>query len=356
MGKAYTNYTVNKHIKLSNSEKKKTNVTIQDIAEYVNISASTVSRALNNHAKISQKTKEKIWEAAQKLGYLPNIPVYMQKQKNNIVVFLIDNLLKSANHEFVLSAQEYLIKNSYQPVIKLITNDVLDDSYLNISMQDNDIVGVISLLDDARLIGNKYQKIINSNIPLVTINKSDYATPSASVIPDIYNGAHLAVNHLLKQGAKNIFLIIGETDSSVYNDMEDGFNAAFKTDSNISFRVIKSSLKKDALKYEFDQLIQEKVSFDGVIACDNSVASYLHAFFTSKKINIPDKVMLVSFGNELFDRFMPSGISTVEYSSNNMGMNAADQLIKIINDIPIENNTIIEPVKLIIRASSMRVL
>lgn len=341
---------------MGNTEEKKTNVTIQDIAEYVNISASTVSRALKNHPKISQKTKEKIWEAAQKLGYLPNIPVYMQKQKNKIVVFLIDNLLKSANHEFVLSAQEYLIRNNYQPIIKLITNDALDDSFLNIFMPDNDIVGVISLLDDAHLIGNKYQKIIDSNIPLLTINKSDDATSSGSVIPDIYNGAHLAVNHLLKQGAKNIFLIIGETDSSTYNDMEDGFNAAFKADSNVSLRVIKSSLKKDALKYEFERLIREKIHFDGIIACDNSVASYLHAFFTSKKINIPDKVMLVSFGNELVDRFMPSGISTVEYSSNNMGSNAANQLIKIINDIPIENNIIIEPVKLIIRSSSMRVL
>lgn len=325
----------------------KKNITLQDIAESARISASTVSRALNNHPKISQKTKEKVWKVAKKLGYLPNIPVYMQKQKNNIVVFLVDDLGKLSTHEFIIAAQETLLKNGFQPLLKFLANNMPIEKFMEI-IKEIDVVGIISLLNEKQLIPEL-------KLPLISINKSDCGSPQVHVLPDIYNGAYLTANHLLNQGAKKLALIIGDSESSVFSDMEAGFRAAFASNPDSSFKMIKSDLNKEILKQEFEQILTEKIPFDGIVACNNDVACQLHAFLNSKDIKIPDEVMLISFGNETFVNLISPSISTIEYSSENMGRVAATQLTEIIIYKSTERKLLIEPAKLIIRASSLRV-
>ena len=75
---------------MKKDKKKKVNVTVKDIADSIDISASTVSRALNNHPKISQSTKEKVWAAAKKLGYQPNIPAYMNPENSKTILYTLD--------------------------------------------------------------------------------------------------------------------------------------------------------------------------------------------------------------------------------------------------------------------------
>jgi LacI family transcriptional regulator len=323
------------------SKPQKKNITLQDIAEATNISASTVSRALTNHPKINQKTKEKVWKVAKKLGYFPNLPVYMQKQKNNIVVFLVDDLSKLETHLFILAAQESLLKKGFQPIIKFVPNSLPNDKFLDL-INDIDVVGMINLLDEKN-------PIADFKLPIVSINKSDTGFSQVHVLPDIYNGAYLCANHLLHQGAKKLILIVGDSESSIYNDMEEGFKAAFTVDSDSSFEILRSDLNQ-----VFENIIKEKISFDGIVTCNNYVACQLHAFLHSKNIKVPDSVMLISFGIEPFVNLISPGISSIEYSSENMGRVAAEQLEEIINNEYVEHKFLIEPAKLIIRASSLK--
>ncbi len=336
--------------------RKKKNITVQDIAESVNISASTVSRALNNHPKISLKTKEKVWKSAKQMGYLPNIPVYMQKQKNNIVVFLADNLQESTNHQIIDSAHGCLLKKGYFPIIKLLTAyDRLDEVFLDV-LQNIDVVGIISLLEHDIALEKKYQIIIDYKLPLVVVNKSNSEIPSANILPDIHNGAYLGVNHLLKRGAKNIVLVTSDTGSSFDHDLRDGFDAASRSISDTEFMTIACELNYRVLKYEFEQLFDKNIMFDAILACNNFVAQQLFSFLNSKNIAVPEEVMIIAFGNDESKSFATSKISAIEYSSVNMGVSAAEKIEKAIKNEPIDNRLSIEPVKLIIRSSSMRIL
>ena len=98
---------------MSKTEKKKTNITVQDIAESINISASTVSRALNNHPKISQPTKEKVWKAAKKLGYQPNIPAYMNLDDTKTICFIVPEIKNTFYLDVINSIQEYATNKKY---------------------------------------------------------------------------------------------------------------------------------------------------------------------------------------------------------------------------------------------------
>jgi len=337
---------------LNKKLKKKTNVTVQDIANEVNISASTVSRALNNHQKISQRTKEKVWEAAEKLGYFPNIPVYMQQQKSNFIIFLIDDLQQKENHEFITTAQNILTPKGYQPIIKLVSNDLLEFDLLE-SIKSSDIAGIISLLNSTQETSKIFETITNKDIPLIKVHNSNSENLQVSILPDLYNGAYLATNHLLKQGATNIALIVGDENILKYSNMEDGFKSAL-TGSKSKFKIIKSNLNREALNFEFEQLVKTSDNLDGIICCNNLVTCQLYKFLSSRNISIPNDTMLISFGNENYLNYMFTGITTIEYSAKNMGKNAAQEIIKLISNRVSDTKLLVEPTKLIIRTSSMK--
>lgn len=329
--------------------KKKSNITVHDIAKHVNISASTVSRALNNNPKISKATKEKVWEAAKSLGYLPNIPIYMQQQKSNFIIFLIDDIQQKENHEFITTAQNILTPKGYQSILKLVSNDLLEFDLLD-SIKSSDIAGIISLLNSTPKTKKIFETITNKDIPLIKVHNSTNGNLQVSILPDLYNGAYLATNHLLKQGATNIVLIVGDENILKYSNMEDGFKSAI-SESKSKFKIVKSNLNKEALNFEFEQLVKTSDNLDGIICCNNLVACQLYSFLGSRNISIPNDTMLISFGNE---NYMFTGITTIEYSAKNMGKNAAQEIIELISNGVSDTKLLIEPTKLIIRTSSMK--
>ncbi len=328
------------------------NITIQDIAESLKISASTVSRALKNHKKISQATKEKVWAVAKDLGYLPNIPVYMQKQKSNIVLLLVDDLNHPINLKTIHVINNELITRGYSAVIKLIgIEDTKNDSFVNV-VENIDAIGAISLLVNEQTADCEYQILEKLKIPLVAINKSQSDIPNVNVIPDIYNGTYLAVNHLIKRGVNSIKLIIGEAENSLYNDMRDGFKSVIN--SKIERDMLVSNLRREDLNFEFEKLVKEKRMPDSFITCNGTIAQQLQSFLESQHINIPNEVMIVSFGIEHIPGVTLPQISSIEYSTSHIAEVAVNELVNLIKTKPVKNSLLVEPVKLIIKASSLK--
>ena len=331
-----------------NTLKKKHNITIHDIAKSINISASTVSRALNNNPSISKKTKEKVWDIAKAMGYFPNLPEYMKNQKNQLF-FFVDNLNKKSNHEFISTTQKQLFKNNIEVFIQLIETekDLIE------VLETTKLTWVISLLSDTVLTKNAYPYFKEKNIHLITVNQSSSSIATLSVLPDFYNGAQIATNHLLNQRVKHIVLIIDDCNSQVNNNIEQGFTSSF-ANNNATYQIVKTKLDHKNLTYLFEEFMNNESFIDGFICCDNLVACQLTSFLKSKNIRIPKDTMIVSFGNESYINYLNPGISTVEYSSENMGKTIAQQLVKIINEDKelLENKLLIEPLKLVIRGSS----
>lgn len=326
--------------------KKRQHITIHEIAKSINISASTVSRALNNNPNISQKTKEKVWDVAKAMGYFPNLPEYMKNQKKQLV-FLVDSLNKKTNQEFISTVQKHLLKDGVEIFIQLIDTEKKLIDFI----ENTKTTWIISLLPDTILTAYTSTYFKERNIPLITVNHSNATYATLSILPDFYNGAQIATNHLLRQNAKHIALIIDASDSQINSTIEQGFTSSF-TNNKSTYQVIKTKLDHRELTYLFEEFTNSNAAIDGFICCNNLVACQLTSFLKSKNIRIPKDTMIVSFGNETYINYLVPGISTIAYSPENMGKIAAQQLMKIINEQPIENKLFIEPLKLIIRGSS----
>jgi LacI family transcriptional regulator len=334
-------------------EQKNNNIRVNDIAEYLKLSASTVSRALKNHPKISQRTKEKVWTAAQELGYSPNIPAYMLQNTDNIVLIFVENFETAFNRAVVRGAQKYLSERGFQVLLRLIDDEKFFEDAKNIKTSLNiNSVGIIAIYNN--ILDNHHKKIEELEMPIVSINKWRNLQANVNIIPDIYNGAYLAAEHLKKRKSKNIALIVGDDGSPVYEDMINGFKLAFEDNQNYYIRQI--SLSETSLSSEFQYLLQSSLAIDSIITCDNFVSHRLYNFLRTMDIEVPEDLMLVSFGKDESIFYKTAGITTIEYSSKKIGERAAKELFGVMRDKHIKDRVIVEPVKLVIRSSSMRIL
>lgn len=330
--------------------------TVKDIAIALNVSASTVSRALKNNKEISQKTKEVIWEKAKKMGYLPNIPVYMQNKKNKIIIFFIDTLSNSSHQKIIEKAQESLGKNGYNTLIKFLSSKKCSADLLSEILIDIDTIGVISLLENNQINTIIHQAIKNQGLPLVTVNRSISNIADINILPDMSNGSYLATKHLLNRGVKNILLITHFESRPYLKDLEIGINSALATSNYTSLSKLEIQSNYKNLNFEMNQFLKKPgSSVEAIITENYDTAFQLYHYLKNKNIIIPDDLMLIVFGSNQINEISLQKLTSVECSYTSMGNNAAISIDKLIHKKEIENTIIIEPTSLIIRSSSMKI-
>jgi len=342
---------------LKETKKKKTNITVQDIAESINISASTVSRALNNHPKISQRTKEKVWKAAKKLGYQPNIPAYMSPNHTKTICFIVPEINNPFYQDAIDSIQVYAMNKKYNLYIANSNNSLAIEKTYSHSIINLNVEGVIVALFDKSADISHLNEFLDHNIPTVFINKTDQTLKATQIIPDILHGTYKAVNHLLSMGCKNIYIFTGDLKNPLYTDMVEGYRSAL-SESDIKFeknQIISGSLSQDDINYSLNKLFNQSNIPDGIISPNTAVSTQIISWLKSKGYEIPKDVLLVSFEKNKYNACNTPALSTVQMSGSKTGKIAAEKLFKQIEKGKIVEETIIIPAKFIIKGSTMRV-
>lgn len=341
---------------MSKTIKKKTNITVQDIAKSINISASTVSRALNNHPKISQPTKEKVWKAAKKLGYQPNIPAYMNPDDTKTICFIVPEINNTFYLDVIDSIQEYARHKKYNLYIAYSHNSLETEKSYSHSIINLNVEGVIVALFDKSTDISHLNDFLDQNIPAIIINKTDQTVNATQIIPDISYGTYKAVNHLLSMGCKNIYIYTGELSNPFYADMVDGYQSAL-AGSEIKFNknhIVTGSLSKDEITYSLNKLFDQSDIPDAIISPNTTVSTQIISWLKSQAYEIPKDVLLVSFETDKYNSCNIPALSTVQISGSKTGKIAAEKLFKQIEKGNIIKETIIIPAKFIIKGSTMR--
>ncbi len=342
---------------MKKTNKKKSNITVQEIAESINISASTVSRALNNHPKISQLTKEKVWKAAKKLGYQPNIPAYMNQDNTKTICFIVPEINNTFYMDAINSIQEYATNKNYNLYIAYTCNSRAIEKSYSRSIINLNIEGVIVALYDKSANISHLNEFQDQNIPSVFINKTDQPVNATQIIPDISHGTYKAVKHLISMGCKNTCIYAGNLTNPFYSDMVDGYRSAM-SDSDMKFvenQIISGSLSQDDINYSLNKMFDQSKLPDGIISPNNSVSTQIISWLKNKGYEIPKDILLVSFETDKYNSCNKPALSTIQISGSKTGKIAAKELFKQIESRKMIAETIIIPAKFIIKGSTMRV-
>jgi len=336
----------------------KKNVTIHDIAKELNITASTVSRALNDHPLISDSTKERVRKVVKKLNYQPNtVAANLRKGKANTVGLVIPriNRIFFAN---IISGIESVLNEAGYNIIITQSEENLDKEISNIqTLINNRVRGIIISHSKASKNGKHFQKIIDNGIALVQFDRVLENINCSNVTNDNRNGSYEATKHLINQDYKKIAFFGGPQHINIYKNRYLGFIDAMK-EKNIPIDkslVFNNAVTRESGFNTLAELHKNNNLPDAIYAVSDYSALGALLYCQNTNIKIPDEIGIVGFLNEPFCEFITPSLTSLNQFGVSMGESAAKLCLEqiISKEINFSKKVIISP-QLIIRDSSNR--
>ncbi|HEU5289083.1 MAG TPA: LacI family DNA-binding transcriptional regulator [Cyclobacteriaceae bacterium] len=338
---------------------KKEKTTIHDIAEKLNITASTVSRALKDHPRISEATKKAVLKVAQKLNYQPNhIAAALRNGRSNIIGIIVPTADRSFFSSVVRGIEEIANKASYNVMI-CQTYDRYEKEVATVeALMNARVDGIIASMAKETENFDHYRKLKEKGIPLILFDRSNDELEVSNVIIDDYLGAYKAVEHLIQQGCTRIAHFTSVKKVSIYRERFRGYREALES-YKIPFDeslVIESNLQLEDGRESMEKLLKLSDRPDAVFSSSDYGAMGALQVMKEKGIKVPKEIALVGFSNESFTSFSEPTLTTVDQHSMRMGNAAAEIFLEQIangNKVFIPKKTVLKP-DLIIRNSSLK--
>lgn len=338
---------------------KKKNVTIQDIAKELNLSASTVSRSLNDNPAISRVTKERVMETAHRLGYSQGVMLTeISRVKNKLIAVLVPNIEFPFYQQIVTEIDCVATHNNYSVSVYLTNNSYEREKYISETLRSQNISGMlVSQAIDTRDTSH-LQYYVDENIPVIQFNRIDYDFPSTKVVTDSYMDVYKATEHLISMGCKKIALTSKHYDCSLFSEKIKAYKAALQK-HGISFNenyVTYSELTEEDIAESLKIFYSQPEKPDGLILPNNISVLMAYNYLKNLQLSVPEDVAVICLFDEPHNALMNPSISAVNQSSYAMGQVITEKLIKRIEGNGAKNITelIVNPPKLIIRNSSLR--
>ena len=335
-------------------------VTILDIAKELNITFSTVARALNDHPAISETTKKAVRETAERLNYRQNkVASSLRSGRTNIIGVIVPSLHVTFFSSVVHGIERVMNENGYT-ILLYQSNESKELQSKGIeTFLSSSVDGIIASITLDTTDDTAYQEIKKRNIPLIFFDRELEGLKVSSVVIDDYKGGFIATEHLIKQGYKNILHITAEQDIRIFKERLRGYVDALKyygipVDEKL---IVKGNFSLEFGKSVVRNMLEEGVVFDAVFALEDYTAMGAIQQLQEFKIQIPEEVGVIGFANEAFGSLVTPQLSTIAQQTVTMGEEAANLFLELNKKDKSKEYTpkkvVLEP-GLIIRASSNR--
>ena len=302
------------------------NLTLKDIASALNISVTTVSKALKNYPDVSIKTKERVKAYAEKVNFTPNsFAASLRTHESKTVGIVIPRL----NHFFFSSILRGIIteaeKHEYMTFI-LCSDESYELEKIQIQRLLNKNVDVIFLsIADKTHDLTHIQNIMDKDTNLVIFDKYSKLTPCSSVVIDDRKAAYTAVEHLIKKGKKRIAHFRGPLLPQNSIDRFLGYIQALE-ENGIEYDkdlVFICDEINDSEGYDHMQLIlDQKMDVDAVFAVADLPAVGAIKCLIENKVQIPEEIAVMGFSNWLISSLITPSLSTIDQPGELMGRKA----------------------------------
>lgn len=333
--------------------------TVHDIALKLGITASTVSRALNDHPRISAATKKLVLKTAKEVNYQPNhIAAALRMGKSR----LIGVIVPTANRNFFSS----VVRGIDEIADSLGYRVILCQSYENYEKEVQTINALLSARVDGIIVSiakntekfDHFQRVIDKGIPLVLFDRITDQIEVNQVVIDDYWASYKAVEHLIAQGYWKIAHFTSPRKINIYKERLRGYMDAL-TEHGLSVDphlIVESNMQLEDGQQSARHLLDKAVEFDAIFSAADYAAMGALQVLKEKNISVPQQVGIVGFGNEPFTSFTDPPLSTVDQTSIAMGHVTAELFFELLKAEPkkfIPQKSVLKP-ELIIRASSIR--
>jgi len=334
-------------------------ITIYDIASKLNVSIATVSRALKDDPVVNKKTKKKIFDLAEELGYRSN---HFARNLRNRQTHTIGIIVHELNSNFITSVlagvEKVTTEAGYDLIIAHSSESYAKEAANAKNLFHKRVDGLIASLAFDTTDLDHFRPFVDKGVPVIFFDRVEQDGNNTVVIIDNCKCGYQATTHLIEQGCKRIAHVTSSLKRNVYSQRYKGFRDAL-FDHGIDFdesMLLINDLSEKAGIESAMQILKMKPLPDGVFITNDFVAAVCMRTLKEHGIIVPDDIAIVGFNNDAIGKLIEPALTTINYPGIDMGQIAARNLInhlKGISDIH-QTNTIIIRSDLIIRKSSVR--
>lgn len=334
-----------------------TQTSLLDIAKAVGVSVSTVSRALNNHPDISEKTRNAVKKIAGELAYQPNaLALSLVTRSTHTLGVIIPNL-QTTFFATMLSGIQHVASQAGFRVVICLSDDRHQTEVANVQALMNNMIDGLLLCHSLETSTFDHIKMqLKRSIPIVQFYRVTMDVDTPRVSSEDEAGAFQITKHLLEKGCRQIGLLNGPQHLMISQKRLKGyqkalekfavpFNLKLVTNVDFSFSSVTSSV---------DTWLKQTPPVDAIFSISDKSAVQIIQYLKKKKINVPEMVCVAGFGNEYTGEIIEPQLTTFDIRTATIGETAAKLLLdRIIGQNNSSENITVKG-KLIVRGSSKK--
>ena len=335
-------------------------ITIKDLARELNISPSTVSRALKNHPDISSETKQLVRELADKLNYQPNtLAMGLRQRKSNTIGVILPQFIHFFFSTVISGIEDVAYSKGYS-IIVAQSNEDLEREKLNLQeLYHHRVDGILMSISRESDSVEHIEAMIDKGIPLVFFDRAHDKIQCSRVLADDFKGAYEATKHLIDLGYTRIAHLAGPYALDITQKRLGGYKKALMDhglgiDSGLIFFDEKNTNEIYGMEKAIE-LANKRNGPKAIFANNDMTALGAMKGVRMKGLEVPKDMAIIGFSNWQFTQMVDPPLTTVDQPGFRMGQEAARLLIREIESKDagfVEPETIILDTRLIIRGST----
>ncbi|PZE22323.1 LacI family DNA-binding transcriptional regulator [Paenibacillus xerothermodurans] len=307
-------------------------VSIKDIAKKAGVSISTVSYALNGSPKVTEETCAKILAIAKELNYVPNAAARtLKKRVTNIIGAYLTDFGGAFYGELLQGMKEVLNKKGYDLI-------VCSGAQSHRLLPERMVDGAIIL--DQSFASEELLRYADLGHKIVVLDR-ELSHPNVNqVLLDNKAGAALAVEYLLENGHRNLYIVTGPEGSYDSKQRLQAVKQTVERHQPIRCTGIQGNFDKESGVRAAAQMIREYTGPAAVFCFNDEMAIGIYNALADTEYRVGEHFHIIGFDNIELTKYTQPRLATIDYSKLKWGALASEQLLKLIEGEAIENERI----------------
>lgn len=329
-------------------------LTLKDLARELGLSTSTVSRAFQPDSEISEATRSRVLALAKRVGFHHNpLARRLHQQQTFQVGVVLPELLEDFFGKVLLGIQQVMGESGYQLLITQSGESPQQEQKNVEQLVANRVDGLLVSLSQTTQEVSYLEQLHQQGLPMVLFNRTLDQLSAPRVLFNDRKWAQFATEHLIQQGCRHIWHLSGPRHLGLSRAREQGYQQALHKYQQGEGIIIEAGFSRSDGAVALKEALSTQTFPDGIFAVNDPVAIGAIQALRAEGLSVPTQVAVMGFSSSHWGDWVSPPLSSVRQPTIQMGVEAANLLLKhlqrsgvIVNQVNLEG-------ELVIRTSSM---
>lgn len=310
-------------------------ITIDDVAKLAGVSRATAGRVVGNYGSVSEKSRERVWDAVRQLDYQPNLIARgLRSQTTKTIAVIVGSIRNTYSTALVYAVEKEAQKKGYNVLICTTHEDIEKELKHLKDLNSRKVDGVI-LMSAYRADVNmdkKYKEFYISKLPIVFVDRNIPGINRDVIQSENFDASYKATKYLMDMGHRKIGIIATSNFSTVQERIK-GYKAAFANagiEYDESLIASVDELSDKMSRKVCHEFLEEHPDITALYILNNSLCSGVLLDLKERQMKIPQDISLLVWDDEEYNELLD--ITTIEQPITEIGKQATRRLFELIGE------------------------